>query len=175
LTPISIDADPRNPDPEPDPESVARTIALRLLERAPRTRSELATAMTRRAVPEDVIEQVLDRFGEVGLIDDAAFAAAWVDSRHHGRGLGRRALAAELRRKGVAEEVAADALSAVTTDDEVAAAEQLVRRRLPSMSALPREVQTRRLVSMLGRKGFGASLAYRVVTTAIDEATSAVR
>jgi len=126
--------------------------------------------MTRRAVPEDVIERVLDRFGEVGLIDDAAFAAAWVDSRHHGRGLGRRALAAELRRKGVAEEVAADALSVVTFDDEVAAAEQLVRRRLTSMSGLPRDVQTRRLVAMLGRKGFGASLAYRVVTTAVDEA-----
>lgn len=130
--------------------------------------------MARRAVPEDVIERVLDRFGEVGLIDDAAFAAAWVDSRHHGRGLGRRALAAELRRKGVDEEIAADALSVVTFDDEVAVAEQLVRRRLPSMSGLSREVQTRRLVSMLARKGFGASMAYRVVTTAIDESARVI-
>lgn len=125
--------------------------------------------MARRAVPQDVTERVLDRFTEVGLIDDVAFASAWVDSRHHARSLGRRALAAELRRKGVDDEVAADALSAVSLDDEVAAAEQLVRRRLPSMSALPRDVQTRRLVSMLGRKGFGASLAYRVVAGALHD------
>lgn len=146
---------------------MARTIALRLLERAPRTRFELRTAMARRAVPEEVATRVLDRFGEVGLIDDAAFATAWVDSRHYGRGLGRRALAAELRRKGVDDVTAADALAAVTTDDEVAAAQQLVRRRLATMSGLSRDVRIRRLVAMLGRKGFTASLAYRVVNEAL--------
>ncbi|MGN6475417.1 MAG: regulatory protein RecX [Mycobacteriales bacterium] len=143
-------------------------MALRLLERSPRTRSELATAMARRGVPAEIAERVLDRFGEVGLIDDAAFAHAWVDSRHHSRGLGRRALAAELRRRGIDDEVAADALSAVTTDDEVAAARALVSRRLASLRNQPRDVAMRRLVAMLGRKGFAASLAYRVVAEALD-------
>ena len=123
--------------------------------------------MARRGVPAEVGERALDRFGEVGLIDDAAFAQAWVDSRHHGRGLGRRALAAELRRRGVDDEIAAEALSAVSTDDEVVAAQRLVARRLPSMSTLPRDVAIRRLVGMLGRKGFGSSLAYRVVADAL--------
>ncbi len=155
-------------DREPDPESVARTIALRLLERSPRTRAELATAMARRGVPADVSERVLDRFTEVGLIDDQAFAQAWVDSRHHGRGLGRRALATELRRKGIDDELAAEALSTVSTDDEVTAAQALVRKKLRSMTNLPRDVATRRLVGMLGRKGFGGSLAYRVVAEELD-------
>jgi regulatory protein len=155
-------------DREPDPESVARTIALRLLERSPRTRAELATAMARRGVPADVSERVLDRFTEVGLIDDQAFAQAWVDSRHHGRGLGRRALATELRRKGIDDELAAEALSTVSTDDEVTAAQALVRKKLRSMTNLPRDVATRRLVGMLGRKGFGGNLAYRVVTEELD-------
>ncbi len=123
--------------------------------------------MARRGVPDEVSERVLDRFGEVGLIDDAAFAQAWVDSRHHGRGLGRRALAAELRRRGVDNDVAAEALSAVSTDDEVVAAQALVSRRLPGLAALPKEVATRRLVAMLGRKGFAPSLAYRVVADAL--------
>jgi regulatory protein len=123
--------------------------------------------MARRGVPAEASDAVLARFGEVGLIDDSAFAQAWVDSRHHGRGLGRRALAAELRRKGVDDEVAADALAAVSADDEVAAARALVHRRLSSMTNLPREVATRRLVAMLGRKGFGGSLAYRVVSEAL--------
>ncbi|HEX3707597.1 MAG TPA: regulatory protein RecX [Mycobacteriales bacterium] len=142
-------------------------IALRLLEHSPRTRSELATAMARRGVPAEAAEAVLDRFGEVGLIDDAAFAQAWVDSRHHGRGLARRALAAELRRRGVGDEVAAEALASVSSDDELAAAQALVRRKVGAMSNLSREVATRRLVGMLGRKGFGAGLAYRVVSEAL--------
>lgn len=115
-----------------------------------------------------VSEAVLDRFCEVGLVDDEAFAKAWVDSRHHGKGLARRALAAELRRRGIDEEVAAEALSSVSGEDEVAAAESLVRRRLPALSGLPRDVATRRLVAMLGRKGFGAGLAYRVVAAALE-------
>ena len=45
--------------------------------------------MAQRAVPEDVAETVLDRFTELGLIDDAAFSRAWVESRHRGRGLSR--------------------------------------------------------------------------------------
>jgi regulatory protein len=123
--------------------------------------------MARRGVPGEVSERVLDRFGEVGLIDDKAFANAWVDSRHHGRGLGRRALAAELKRRGVDDGIAAEALAAVSTDDEVVAAQALVAKKLRSMADLPKDVATRRLVGMLGRKGFGASLAYRVVSEAL--------
>lgn len=157
-------------DPDADPESVARTIALRLLESAPRSRAELATAMAKRNVPADVTTAVLDRFAEVGLIDDKAFAKAWVESRHRGRGLARRALASELRRKGIEGDIATEALLAVSTEDETAAAEALARRRLRSMTGLPREVQERRLAAMLGRKGFGGSLAYAVVSRVLETA-----
>jgi regulatory protein len=150
-------------DPDADPESVARTIALRMLDQAPRTRAELATALAKRGVPDDAATAVLDRFDEVGLIDDEAFAAAWVDSRHRGRHLAKRALSAELRRKGIDGEVAAAALSAISPEDEDEAARTLVRRRAAGMRALPVEVRTRRLVSMLARKGFGSAVAYQVV------------
>src|SRR5262249_23326143 len=82
---------------EPGGEEAARVICLRLLTSGPRTRAQLATALRKRRIPDEVADSVLGRFAEVGLIDDAAFARAWVESRHHGRGLGRRALAAELR------------------------------------------------------------------------------
>jgi regulatory protein len=157
-------------DLDADPESVARAIGLKLLERSPRTRAELASAMARRGVPDDAATVVLDRFVEVGLLDDVAFATAWVDSRHRGRGLARRALASELRKRGVDDEVAGEALATVTIDDEAIAAEALVRRRLRAMSGLTREVRTRRLVAMLGRKGFGGSLAYGVVSRVLNEA-----
>lgn len=156
-------------DPEPDPESVARTIGLRMLDGQPRTRAELATAMAKRGVPQGAATAVLDRFAEVGLVDDAAFAQAWVESRHRGRGLARRALANELRRKGVEPDIANEALEAVSTDDEAGAAEALVRRRMRSMSGLPADVQLRRLVGMLSRKGFGGSLSYAVARRVVEE------
>jgi len=160
----------RDLGPDADPESVARSIALRMLERQPRTRAELARGMARRGVPEDAATAVLDRFTEVGLIDDQAFASAWVDSRHSGRALGRRALSAELRRRGVEDETVKVAVDNVTDEDEEAAARALVQRKLHTMSRLPKETQTRRLVGMLARKGFSQGLALRVVRDLLAQA-----
>ena len=161
------DAPTRAAAADTSPENTARVIALRLLESQPRTRAELAQAMSRRGVPADAATAVLDRFTEVGLIDDEAFAAAWVNSRHTGRGLGRRALSQELRRRGVEEETVAQAVSGISADDERVAATTLVQRRLRTMTGLPRETQVRRLVAMLARKGFSQSLAMSVVLDAL--------
>jgi len=166
-TEASVPPDPA--DPDADPESVARSIALRMLDRQPRTRLELERAMARRGVPEDVAAAVLDRFTDVGLIDDRAFAEAWVESRHRGRGLAKRALSAELRRRGVDETVLRGAVETVTDDDERLAAAALVERKLRTMSSLPREVQMRRLAAMLARKGFGAGVAMAVVREALAD------
>jgi regulatory protein len=166
-TEASVPPDPA--DPDADPESVARAIALGMLDRQPRTRLELERAMARRDVPPDVAAAVLDRFTEVGLIDDEAFAQAWVDSRHRGRGLAKRALSAELRRRGVDESGLREAVDTVTDDDERAVAAALVERKLRTMSSLPREVQMRRLIAMLGRKGFGSGVAMAVVREAVAD------
>jgi regulatory protein len=110
---------------------------------------------------------VLDRFTEVGLVDDEAFATAWVDSRQSGRGLGRRALEAELRRRGVDTDTVRNAVAVVSAEDEELAARALVARRLRTMSGLSADTQTRRLVGMLGRKGFNQGLALQVVREAL--------
>jgi regulatory protein len=161
--------EPERDDPErDDPESVARLICLRLLTAAPRTQAELATAMRRRGVPADAAEAVLARFAEVKLIDDATFARAWVESRHHGRGLAGRALRDELRRKGVGADDIASALAELNPDQELATARELVARRLPGTRGQPGPARTRRLVGLLARKGYPAGLAYRVVREALE-------
>ena len=161
----------RDLGPEADPESVARTIALTMLERQPRTRAELARGMARRGVPEDAAAAVLDRFTEVGLIDDQAFAQAWVDSRHGGKGLGRRALASELRRRGVDDETVRDAVETVSPEDEESAARTLVELKLRTMSSAPPDAKMRRLIGMLGRRGYSQGLALRVVRDVLADAT----
>src|SRR3712207_8966379 len=121
-----------------DPEAVARGICLRALTGAAKTRKQLADLLAKKGVPEEAASAVLDRFTEVGLIDDAAFASAWVSSRQSGRGLARRALASELRAKGVDGEVAAAAVAAVDPPDERGSARRLVECTMPSMSPLDR-------------------------------------
>ncbi|MEI4272670.1 regulatory protein RecX [Klenkia sp. LSe6-5] len=151
-----------------DPEQAARQICLTALTGASRTRHQLAELLASRDIPADTAEAVLERFAEVGLVDDAAFAAAWVSSRQSGRGLSRRALADELRRKGVDKEVAATALEAVDPQDEWDAARALVARKVPGMRRLDTVTATRRLTALLGRKGYGAGLAAWVVREALE-------
>lgn len=118
--------------------------------------------MARKDVPDEVAQAVLDRFTEVGLIDDAEYARMLVRARHEDRGLARRALVVELRRKGIDDEVAAVALDAVDPDLEEATARGLARRRLASSRGLAREVRLRRVVAMLGRKGYSSGLAVQI-------------
>jgi regulatory protein len=166
---LAAESAPGSPeDAMGDPESVARNICLRALTGAPKTRQQLADVLARRGVPEDAAEAVLDRLTEVGLIDDAAFARAWVNSRQAGRGLARRALSAELRAKGVDSEVAAVAVQEVDDDDERVAARRLVDRKLPSMRRLDRTTATRRLMGMLARKGYSGGMSAAVVREALD-------
>ena len=152
----------------PDPESVARSVGLRLLTGAPRSRADLAAAMARKNVPHDVADAVLDRFAAVGLIDDAEYARMLVRSRRADRGLSRRALGVELRRKGIDDDLAAAALDTLDPDQEESTARELARRRLTRTLGLAREVRLRRVVAMLGRKGYSAGLAVRIVRDLLD-------
>ncbi|KIF67546.1 recombinase RecX [Streptomyces sp. AcH 505] len=155
--------------PPQDPAERARAICLRLLTGMPRTRKQLAEALAKRDVPEDVAEEVLSRFVDVGLIDDAAFAGAWVESRHHGRGLARRALARELRTKGVDSTLVDEAVGRLDPEQEETTARDLVARKLRTTRGMERDKRLRRLVGMLARKGYSQGMALRVVKQALEE------
>ena len=113
-------------------------------------------------------DEVLGRFAEAGLIDDAAFARAWVESRHYSRGLAGRALSMELKRRGIDDENIREAVAELSPDAEVATARRLVEQKLASIAGLPPEVRTRRLAGMLARKGYPPGLAFRVIREAME-------
>ncbi|GAA2144376.1 hypothetical protein GCM10009844_17860 [Nocardioides koreensis] len=162
--------DPVAQGPDADPESVARKILLDQLTGQARSRKELSDKLVSRDVPPEIATRLLDRFEEVGLVDDEAFARSWIASRQPGKGLARRALAQELRRKGVDDEVAREALDEIDPADEEAAARALVRKKLRSLSRVDDTTATRRLVGMLARKGYGSGLAFAVVREELAEA-----
>ena len=110
----------------------ARDIVLRRLDRSPAPRAALADLLERKEVAPHVAEEVLDRLESVGLVDDAAYAAALARTRFAEKGAARRAIADELRRKGLREGDIRAALEQIDSDDEAVAALALARRKLAS-------------------------------------------
>ncbi|WP_149359912.1 regulatory protein RecX [Lolliginicoccus suaedae] len=151
----------------------AKNLCLRWLGMRAHTRDELRNKLEAKGIPSAVSDSVLERFAEVKLIDDAEFAHAWARSRHQYAGKGKRAIANELRRKGVDDADAQNALSTISDEDERDRARELVDKRLRSIASVDwtdqREKQRiiQRLVGMLARRGYGPSISYSVVTEAL--------
>ena len=151
-------------------ESFARAILLRRLEDQPRSRAELAESLAKKNVPAEITVALLDRFEEVGLINDAEFARQWIQSRQRTRGLAPRVLAMELRRKGVDDEIISEVLGELDPADAREAAQRLVQKKLRSMASLDDTTRIRRLTSMLARKGYSPQLAFDVVREELEAA-----
>lgn len=153
---------------EDSPAERARQVCLRLLTLEPRTRAQLARALRRHGIPGHVAEDVLGRFTDAGLIDDAAFARAWVESRHYSRGLSGRALTVELKRRGVEDGEIREAVAGLGPDAEAHTARQLVAGKLAATRGQPPQARVRRLAAMLARKGYPPGLAFRVIREAME-------
>lgn len=160
--------DPEGRDSDADPVDVAKAILLRQLTTSAKSRHQLAQALERRGVPEAAAIEALDRFGELGYVDDEAFARSWVESRQRTRGLAAPMLRRELREKGIDPQTIDVVLAdQVVGDRERTTAAALVEARLRSMRDVDLDVATRRLVAMLARKGYSPSLSYSVVREAL--------
>jgi regulatory protein len=151
-------------------ESAARRIALDALSRSARTRRQLEALLERKGVAADATRAVLDRFEEVGLLDDMGYAEAFVESRHRFRGQGGRAIAHELRRRGVADGLVAQAVESLDADRQFATACRVAQARLDRLGGLAPEVKVRRLAGLLARKGYSGEIAARAIRHVLDSA-----
>lgn len=168
--PVSADHSSDGPERPSEEKLQAKVhnLVLRMLTHSPRTRAQLERSLLRREYEEELIARVLDQVEEAGLVDDAAFARGWVSSRHHSRGLSRRALSQELRTRGVGEETVQEAVAEVTDEDESEAARALARKRLAGSRGKDAETRTRRALGALARKGYPAGLSYRIVREELE-------
>ncbi|HEU4666401.1 MAG TPA: regulatory protein RecX [Arthrobacter sp.] len=152
-------------------------MVYRQLTASAKSRLQLAQKLAERNIPEEVAEAVLDRFQEARLINDAEFADMWVRSRAQSRKLAKGALRRELAEKGIDQETAAAALEQLSDADEEASARQLVERKLrPGMDLqdrAERDKAARRLASMLARKGYQPSQAFRIVNDVLESQAAA--
>ena len=160
------------PDAHTQAVEAAREIVLRRLDRSAAPRAALVELLERKEVDPRVAVEVLDRLEAAGVIDDAAYAARLVRTRFAEKGAARRAIAEELRRKGLGEQDVATALDQIDSDDEDSAALALARKKLSATRHLPWDVRRRRTAAMLGRKGYSREVTMRAIEDALAEEQS---
>ena len=135
-----------------------KEAALRLLTVRARSRRELERRLERRGFAARDIAAALDRLSEAGLVDDAAFAAAYAQSRGR-RGADSRVIAAELRDRGVDPKLAERAAeAAVPVDERAERCLEVAAARLARMEGLAPDVRFRRLAAYLDRRGYPPDL-----------------
>jgi regulatory protein len=147
----------------------AKQVLLRRLSHAPRTRKELAKDLKDKDISDEVANVALDRFEEVGLINDQALASNYVSSQHERKGLGKNALRQQLRAKGVSDDVAQEAISQISDDQEFQAAFALACKKIRSLQKDDAKTQLRKIVGVLARKGYSSNLAFRVAKEVITD------
>ena len=147
-------------------EQRARNVLLHQLARSAKSTHQLRKILENREIDSEIAERVLERFTEVGLIDDQAFAETIVNSRRNFKGLSKSAIKRELNEKGVPAPLIETAIESITPEDDLAAANDLATRRIRQMSGLSREVRERRLAGYLGRKGYPSSIVFAAIRNA---------
>ncbi|MFQ5856622.1 MAG: RecX family transcriptional regulator [Anaerolineae bacterium] len=136
---------------EQDTLEEAYNSALNFLSYRPRSTAEVKWNLQGKAFPGSLIEAVIERLMQAGLLDDASFAEYWVEQREHFKPRSAQMLRLELRRKGVASQHVDEALRDL---DEVDSARRLASKRAHRYAHLGREEFWRKMVGYLQRRGF---------------------
>lgn len=144
--------------------------AMRLLAARSRSVAEIRRRLRRDGAEADRIERVLAALGSRGFVDDAAHARTVTRSRVRSRGTSARRIEQELRRQGVASDIATEAVSEVFADesiDETEVAAAVARKRAALLADLPAPVQRRRLYGYLARRGYSLDIVRAAVEAAL--------
>jgi regulatory protein len=148
-----------------DEGEVAYQKAISFLGYRPRSENEVAQNLRKHGFPEGVIENILDRLGRQGLVDDSSFAQSWVENRSEFRPRGRTALRMELRQKGIAKEVIDTVLENV---DEKKLARQAALKQSRKYHQLDWADYRKKMIAFLARRGF----SYRTAAEVAEEVWS---
>ncbi|HJU69179.1 MAG TPA: regulatory protein RecX [Gemmatimonadaceae bacterium] len=137
----------------------SRTYArsLDMLARAPRSVRDLRRRLLLKGEMEAHVDAAIERLTAAGLLDDAAYARAFVRSKVASQGFSRRRLQQELAKRGVARDVADAAIVEVLHDDEIdeaANVERAALKKLRTLAGVDEETQRRRLYAYLARRGY---------------------
>lgn len=128
---------------------------------------EVERSLRARELDDDTVASELDRLEGVGLIDDMALAQNLVGTLQERKGLGRSAIAAELRRRLLAPAAIEYALDLIEMSDELCRAREIAVKRATQLRSYDRETAVRRLSAFLMRRGYSGSTVRAAVEHAL--------
>ena len=137
-----------------DNKEIALQRAMRALDRRPRSESEIRRLLARHEVADDIVDEVILRLTRAGLVNDAKFAKLWVENRQEFRPRSRKALAFEMRQKGVARDAIDQALNEISDQDEEDLAYQAAARQSRKYAGLDWLEYRQKMAGFLARRGF---------------------
>lgn len=141
---------------------------LRLLERRERSEAEIRRHLAKSKFPQDVIDEVLARLKQNGLINDERFASLWIENQRQFRPRSRKALAYEMRRRGIAQSAIEQALAEISTEDEQELALQAACKQARKLQDLPWKDFRNKLGGFLARRGFSYEISEAAIRRAWD-------
>jgi regulatory protein len=145
----------------------ATDLALQFLGYRSRSRAEVRRRLARKGYEEEIIDYVIDRLAQVGLIDDSQFTEAWVRARSTGRVMGPRRIAWELRQKGIDAETVREAVDRIDAETELGLALKVGRQKAESVRGEPMPIARRKIAAALQRRGFSWDVTTRVLDTVL--------
>lgn len=169
--PISIDEHLSRSDVErltrADEPDRAITAALHLLAHRGRSEHELRDRLRRKGYMQPAIDRAIERVFEWGYLDDDQFAATWVEQRSIGRPRSRKALAWELKQKGVDRDIVERTVDDADID-ELADARRLASDKWRKDRSQPLDRRRRRTGNYLARRGYGWNIARQVIDELVE-------
>jgi regulatory protein len=144
-------------------EEEIRQSLLKMLTRGSKASGQLRTALIAKEYPAELVDQLIDRFTEVGLINDFQIAKDWVQSQQGRKAIAKSVLARTLREKGFPKDAIDEALAEIDDDSELDAAKKVAEARIRQLLKLEPAVRSRRLGGFLSRKGYSSSVVWAAV------------
>ena len=146
-----------------DARETAHQRALRLLEKRPRSESEIRRSLARHDIEEDVINDVIQRLTRSGLVNDKKFANLWVENRQEFRPRSRKALAFEMRQKGISNEAIDQVLNGISDQDEEDLAYQAASRQAHKYKSMDWTSFRQKMAGFLARRGFNYETSFTAI------------
>lgn len=157
-------------------EDIYQTLlnaSFRFLSFRPRSAKEIEDFLQKKTktiyVHPDVYKHVADRLTELGYIDDAKFAAWWIEARQKTKPKGMRLIRLELKKKGIAQDIIEEILHNDSSDEHIdhVSEEDLalaaIQKKKEIWKRLPKLEQKKKMYDFLGRRGFSFEVIRRII------------
>lgn len=151
-------------------KSRAMNSSLYYLQQMPKTEHQLRENLRKKQIPQDIIDETMQKLIDVGWVNDKDYAENFIYSKRKYEKLGSSSIRMKLMQKGIDKDIIDELLNEVSQDDLRETAMILAEKKVRSLKREPdRNKKIQKIVSHLAYRGYGAGVAFEVAKEAVDK------